>query len=80
MNRSSCEVEGGHPASGDVKQLEAHLQSHLGRRIKELQLSLRENGLILRGRCRTYYAKQLAQHAVMSATLCPIVANEIEVW
>jgi len=35
--------------------------------------------LILRGRTRTYYAKQLAQQAVMEATALPIRANEIEV-
>jgi hypothetical protein len=40
---------------------------------------LRGGGLILRGLTTTYYAKQLAQHAVMEATAIPIVANEIEV-
>jgi hypothetical protein len=34
---------------------------------------------VLRGRARTYYAKQLAQHAVMQATALPILRNEIEV-
>jgi len=33
----------------------------------------------LRGRAKTYYAKQLAQHAVMEATDLPVLANEIEV-
>jgi hypothetical protein len=33
----------------------------------------------LRGRARTYYAKQLAQHAVMQVTEYLIQANEIEV-
>jgi hypothetical protein len=34
---------------------------------------------ILQGRALRYYAKQLAQHSVMTATTLPIVANEIEV-
>jgi len=33
----------------------------------------------LRGQVHTYYAKQLAQHAVMETTGLPILANEIEV-
>jgi hypothetical protein len=35
--------------------------------------------LILRGRAHTYYAKQLAQHAVMEVIELRIVTNEIEV-
>jgi hypothetical protein len=34
---------------------------------------------VLRGVTRTYYAKQLAQHAVMQLTDLPIHANEIDV-
>jgi len=44
-----------------------------------LQLVVTDGGLILRGRCRTYYVKQLVQHAVMEASDRPILANEIEV-
>jgi hypothetical protein len=40
---------------------------------------LREDGFVLQGRAPTYYAKQLAQHAVMEASDVPIKANEIEV-
>ena len=38
-----------------------------------------DNGLILQGYAFTYYAKQLAQHAIMQATRLPILANDIEV-
>ncbi len=51
----------------------------LSGRVLELCLSWRGGGLILHGRATTYYAKQLAQHAVMAATTAPILANEIEV-
>jgi hypothetical protein len=67
------------PKAMELAQLEAQIQGHLCGRLVSLQLSLREEGLVLRGRARTYYAKQLAQHAAMRATKIPIRANEIEV-
>jgi hypothetical protein len=59
--------------------LEAHIQCRLSGRIKDLHVVVQDHGLILRGQTATYYAKQLAQHAVMQATELPILANEIEV-
>ena len=47
--------------------------------VHQFHLDLQEGGLVLRGHAMTYYAKQLAQHAVMAATSLPIQANEIEV-
>ncbi len=64
----------------EVERLEERLRCRLGGRIIELHLVPRGNGLALRGRSYTYYAKQLAQHAVMEATETPLVANEIEVF
>jgi hypothetical protein len=60
-------------------ELEARIQCRLGGQIREFRLVVVENGLILRGRAHTYYAKQLAQHAVMEAVGLRIVTNEIEV-
>jgi hypothetical protein len=60
-------------------ELEAHVQCRLGGQVREFRLVVVDGGLILRGRAHTYYAKQLAQHAVMEATGMPILANEIEV-
>lgn len=59
--------------------LEAHLRSRLVGRVQELRLVVRDEGLVLRGHAHSYYAKQLAQHAVMEATNLPVRANEIEV-
>jgi hypothetical protein len=59
--------------------MEAHIQSRLGGHVREFRLVVVDRGLILRGRAHTYYAKQLAQHAVMDATGLPILASEIEV-
>jgi osmotically-inducible protein OsmY len=58
---------------------EAHIQSQLNGRVYDFQMLVRGGGLVLRGRCRTYYAKQIAQHTVMKTTRLPIVANEIVV-
>jgi len=63
----------------ELEQLEERLRCRLGGRIIDLQLVPRGKGLVLRGRSYTYYAKQLAQHAVMEATETPLVANEIQV-
>lgn len=66
-------------ASG-AAELEARIQYRLGGQIRKFQLIVVEGGLILRGRAHTYYAKQLAQHAVMEVTELRILANEIEVY
>jgi hypothetical protein len=64
---------------GEIEQLESHVQSRLNGRVRHFRLVVRECGLVLTGHTRTYYAKQLAQHAVMERTGVPIHANEIEV-
>ena len=65
------------PLSGD--ELESHIQCRLSGRIRNLHVVQRDRGLVLQGHALTYYAKQLAQHAVMEASDLPILANEIEV-
>jgi hypothetical protein len=62
-----------------VTELERHIRRKLGGQIHDIRLVVGPKGLILRGRTRTYYAKQLAQHLVMAAMDLPILANEIEV-
>jgi hypothetical protein len=64
---------------GELERLAANVLHRLSSRVLDLCLAWRGGGLILRGRAATYYAKQLAQHAVMAATTAPILANEIEV-
>ncbi len=64
---------------GDLQVLETHLLRRLSTRVRDLALVARPGGLVLRGRTRTYYEKQLAQHALMEATSTPIMSNEIEV-
>ena len=60
-------------------ELESRVQKRLNGRVRNLRLSLRENGLVLEGKTHSYYVKQLAQHAIMEAIDLPISANDIEV-
>jgi hypothetical protein len=62
-----------------VDQLETVLQRRLIGQVHDLRVELEDRRLILRGWARTYYAKQLAQHAAMAASGLSISANEIEV-
>ena len=62
-----------------IDHLEANVQHCLSGRVSHFHLDVHDGGLILQGQAGTYYAKQLAQHAVMQATRLPILANEIEV-
>jgi hypothetical protein len=55
------------------------VQAELGSRLRDFEVLASSDGLILRGRASTYYAKQLAQHAVMRIGRRRIVANEIDV-
>lgn len=59
--------------------LEARVQSRLNGLLRDFHVDIRKEGLVLRGYTHTYYAKQLAQHAVMQASSLPIAANEIVV-
>jgi hypothetical protein len=62
-----------------VEELAHRLQQELSSRLRGVQVEVAEQGVVLKGRVRTYYAKQLAQHMVMQRTDLPILANEIEV-
>ncbi len=63
----------------DLEQLEALLQRRLCGRVHDLRLLFRDHGLVLSGHARTYYAKQLAQHAAMEISGLSVSANEIAV-
>ena len=62
-----------------LQRIEEHVRCRLTRLVCDFQLIVRDKGLVLRGHVHTYYAKQLAQHAVMEASSLPIRANEMEV-
>jgi hypothetical protein len=64
----------------EIAQLEAQLQELFLGRVGNFRLAIEGAGLVLRGYARTYYSKQLAQHAVLQTARLPIVANEIKVY
>jgi hypothetical protein len=62
-----------------VAKLEEHVRNQVVGRVRGLTILMHEGGIVLRGQSRSYYAKQLAQHAVMAVTEVPICGNFIEV-
>jgi len=68
------------PLREKLDDIEAHVHRQLRGRINQFRVSIQGAGLVLTGSTPTYYAKQLAQHAVMTiAADMPIRANEIKV-
>jgi hypothetical protein len=65
--------------SEQLARIEQHVLCRLTGRLRDFQLACRDAGLVLRGHVHSYYAKQLAQHAVMETAGLPIRANEIQV-
>ena len=59
--------------------IEEHLRRRLSGRAGHVQVTVHDEGLVLRGRAQTYYMKQLAQQAVMEITALPIRSNDIQV-
>jgi hypothetical protein len=67
-------------ATGEgLARIEEEIGRRLNGRVRDFRLVACNNGLVLRGRSRSYHAKQLAQQAVMEIASLPILANEIEV-
>jgi hypothetical protein len=67
-----------HP-SVSIDRLPELIRGRLRGLVKDLRVLSQGAGLVLRGRSRTYYGKQLAQEEIMKLIDRPIVSNEIEV-
>lgn len=63
----------------EIDRLATETGERLRGGLSGLRIEVQSGGLILRGTARSFYVKQLAQHAVMNGTRLPIVRNEIEV-
>jgi len=59
--------------------IEQAVQRETGRGVADLTVEVSSQGILLRGRCTTYYTKQLAQHAAMSIPGGDRLINSIEV-
>ncbi len=73
------------PAPGRThEELAAYIEGHVNRiangRIRDLRVDCSDDRILLRGRSRTYHAKQIAQQAVLELTDgYPLLANQIVV-
>ena len=59
--------------------IEKAVQYETGRGVADLFVEVNSQGILLKGRCNTYYTKQLAQHAAMSMPGGDRLTNRIEV-
>lgn len=75
MNQATRKVATGQR----LEDIEMRLADRLRRQIRNLVVLSSDKGIILRGIARSYYAKQLAQEAVLECTPLPLYLNEIEV-
>jgi hypothetical protein len=69
------------PAGDDLAyRLVSQIAHRTGGQVRDLEVESSEDHIIIRGRSRTYYMKQLAQEAALdeSGDRC-ILVNEIEV-
>ena len=72
-----CEPDSSEPA--EVPTLEQSLRSRLGHRIQDLRIWLEPHGLVMTGFTRSYYDKQMAQHAVREILGRDVADNRIAV-
>lgn len=59
--------------------IEQAVQRETGWGVADLTVEVSPQGVLLKGRCTTYYTKQLAQHAAMSVPGGDRLINSIEV-
>ena len=59
--------------------IERAVQRQTAGAVKNLSVEVHKEGVLLKGRCDTYYCKQLAQHAAMRFPAARHLTNEIEV-
>lgn len=67
------------PRDGSLQRIRHVVRQQLQGRLQDFELWPHRQGLILSGRVRSYYAKQLVQHVVMQQTNSLILRNEIAV-
>ena len=62
-----------------ASSIERAVQRETGRAVADLTVEVGPQGVRLKGRCETYYTKQLAQHAAMGMPGGERLVNSIEV-
>ena len=66
-------------ALGLAASIEAAVQQETGWGVQDLCVEVNGGGVLLTGRCSSYYCKQLAQHAAMRQSGGDQLTNQIEV-
>jgi osmotically-inducible protein OsmY len=61
-------------------RIERRIRRATDDRVHELRVEVATGQVVLRGRCGTFYTKQLAQQAVLSLSARARLMNQIEVW
>ena len=59
--------------------IRTRIESRLAGRIRNLDVRVRNEVVVLQGRCATYHTKQLAQHAALGVIEDEQLENEIQV-
>jgi hypothetical protein len=80
MNSTSRQQRLSPSEEAHLAVLEEQIRSRLSGRVGRFRILLSEHGVTLRGYALSFYAKQLAQQAVLEAGIRPIEANEIQVY
>jgi len=60
-------------------RIEANVLRRAWGRVCDFHVEVKDCGLVLKGRTRTYYAKQLVRQAATEAAGLPILADEVKV-
>jgi hypothetical protein len=79
MNEHAYDAEFAPVSERDLEQLRARVRWRSHGWVRDLRLSVRGSVLVLEGKAPSYFAKQLAQQALIEAKNVPVLANEIEV-
>jgi len=61
------------------QELESHVRARTGNRLRNLDIQLAPDGILLQGSTSTYYVKQLAQHGIRDLLPDVQLHNAIEV-
>lgn len=67
------------PAQSLGQLIHQRIRRRLNDRVRDLEVQVTGKRIVLRGRCATYYSKQLAQHAALGAIEDERLENAIEV-
>ncbi len=61
------------------EQIQQLVASRIRGRIRELQICVRGDTLVISGHATTYYSKQLATHAVLDVSDARVIQNDVVV-